>query len=180
MPLSPLPASNTKRYFLQVTAGAFVHHIQIRATAVTVDGAALAAIANDFTILLPALGNNVTLDSLEVADVGSDIRNVVPGWTLLTGSGGTPVVDQDVARTFSLRGRSTTGRKVKMLLWGFIEAHQPDFELALADQTAAQSNFQAQVQARPNLFMAIDESKPDWRTNYLEDYNDHFEKLMRP
>lgn len=180
MPLPPLPASNTRRYFLLWTVGATSHHTQIR-VADTVDNAnAVLAFQNDFGILIPDLGTNVVLDGLEVAEKGSDIRNPVPGWTVLTGTGPIAINGQGLARSFSLRGRSLTGRKTKMLLWGFHIGAQADFELALANQTTTQQAFQAQVQARTDMFLAIDGTKPDWRTNYLEDYNDHWEHELRP
>lgn len=180
MPLTPLPASNTKRYFIRWVAGPYTHHTQIRVQDSIDNATALAAFQNDLNILLPALGDNVIIDGLEVAENGSDIRNPVTGWSTLTGSAGGNISGQDFARSFSMRGRSASGRKVKILLWGFAHAHQDDFELALANQTAAESDFQAQVQARSNCYLAIDGSSPDWRTNYLEDYNDHWVGEARP
>lgn len=180
MPLTPLPASNTKRYFIHWTAGGLEHFTQCRVSDDTDNAFAVAFLQNDLTILLPALGDNVVIDGLEVAANGSDIRNPVSGWTVLSGTGGTDVVGQQRARSFSLRGRSTSGRKWKALFWGFIAALQPDFELALADQSTAQSDFQTQVQERTNQWLAIDGTKPIVRTNFLEDYNDHWEKELRP
>jgi hypothetical protein len=180
MPLTPLPATNTKRYFIKWTAGGLSHSTQVRVSDDTDNAFAVSFLQNDLAILLPALGTNVVIDGLDVAENGSDIRNPVAGWTVLTGTGGVDVTGQDRARSFSLRGRSATGRKTKALFWGFVVAHQPDFELALADQSAAQSDFQAQVQARNNQWLAIDGTKPNFGTNYLEDYNDHWEKELRP
>jgi hypothetical protein len=122
----------------------------------------------------------VVIDGLEVAELGSNIRNPVPGWTVIAGTNAVNISGQWLARSFSMRGRSTTGRKTKMLLWGFTVAEQPDFELALANQSATVTAFMDQVQARTDMFLAIDGSKPDWRTNLLEDYNDHWEHELRP
>lgn len=180
MPLTPLPAFNTKRYFIKWTVGAFQHTTQMRVSDDTDNAGAVLILQNDLSILLPALGDNVTIDGLEVAENGSDIRNPVAGWTVLTGTSGLTISGQDLARTFSLRGRSITGRKTKILIWGMAGAHNPDFELALADQSAAQSGFMSQVQARFNQWLTIDGTAAVWDTNYLEDYNDHWEKEMRP
>lgn len=180
MPLSPLPASNTKRYFIRWTAGGLVHFTQCRVSDDTDNAFAVSFLQNDLLILVPVLGDNVVIDGLEVALNGSDIRNVVSGWTVISGTGGVDLTGQERARSFSMRGRSSSGRKMKALLWGFIIARQPDFELALADQAAAISSFTSQVQARTNQWLAIDGTKPVMETNLLEDYNDHWEKELRP
>jgi len=179
VPLTPLPASNTKRYFIHWTIGGTSHHTQIRVLDSVTDGAAITALQDDFSLLLGALGSNVVLDQLLVADNGSDIRNPVSGWSTLTGTA-SPVSGQDLARTFSLRGRSSSGRKTKMLLWGLTTGEQPDFQLALADQPAEQSDFMSAVAARSNMYLAIDGTVPVYRTDYLEDYNDHWQKELRP
>jgi hypothetical protein len=180
MALAPLPASNTKRYFFRTVCGAFAHFTQVRVQDSVDNAAALAAFQNDLLALRPAFGSNVVIDELLVAEHGSDIRNPVAGWTLITGTGGVAISGQNFSRSFSLRGRSATGRKVKLLMWGFINDPQPDFQLAVADQLPSQITFQATVQTRASYYLAIDGSKPDWRTDYLEDYNDHWEKELRP
>ncbi len=180
MPLPPLDASNTKRYFVLWTIGGTKHHTQVRVIDAIDNATAVLAFQNDFSILLPDLGDNVFIDGLEVAENGSDIRNAVSGWTTLQGTSGLDCLGQFQARTFSLRGRSSSGRKVKMLLWGFVIGRQDDFQLNLSDQTTGQSDFMTQVQARFNAYLTIDGSPAVWRTDYLEDYNDHWEKELRP
>jgi len=179
MPLPPLPASNTKRYWLIVTGPSSQHRIQVRVADSVSDAAAVAGIRSDFAQLGTALAGNYTLDGLEVAVKGSDIRNPVSGFAQVIGPG-LAISGQDLARTFSIRARSTTGRKVKWLLWGITVAEQPDFQLGAADLGPGLSGLLGAMIARSDMYLAIDGTKPIFKPDMLEDYNDHWEKEMRP
>jgi len=103
----------------------------------------------------------------------------VAGWTVIPGGAVIPVTGQDIARSFSIRGRSSTGRKTRNLLWGLTLGHQPDFEYSPAPESDL-GLFIAQVQGHVHSWLAIDETKPIYAGNLLEDYNDHYEHEMRP
>jgi len=98
---------------------------------------------------------------------------------VIPGSAGIDVVGQDVARSFSIRGRSSTGRKTRNLLWGLTLGHQPDFEYTPPSESDL-ALFIAQVQGHVHSWLAIDGSKPIFAGNLLEDYNDHYEHELRP
>lgn len=179
MPLTPLPANNTKRYFVVVTGPTFTHRIMVRVDNTIDNAAAVANLQADFSVLAPEIGNNYAFTGLEVAEEGSDIRNTVPGWTTITGGAVIGVAGQDIARSFSIRGRSPTGRKTKNLLWGLTAGHQADFELSPTPESDL-ALFIGQVQAHAHMWLAIDGSKPVYAGNLLEDYNDHYEQELRP
>ena len=180
MPITPLPASNTKRYFWVWTVGSLEHRTQIRVSDDFENGDALAQFAGDLAILSDIMANNVAVTSIEVAANGSDIRNPVAGWTVVPGLGtNDPVTGQDLARSFSIRGRSTTGRKMKSLLWGLILGEQPDFEYTIVPETPA-GDFMASITGHLRSWLAIDGSKPVFKGNWFEDYNDHWQRELRP
>lgn len=179
VPLPPLPANNTKRYFLVVTGPTFTHRMQVRVDSTQDNATAIANFQADMAVLAPVMGDNFSITGLEVAEQGSDIRNVVPGWTVVQGSSGTNPAGQDLTRTFSMRGRSTTGRKVKVLLWGLALPHNDDFEYTPPSESDIAA-FIGQVQGHVHSWLAIDGSDPVWAGNLLEDYNDHYEKELRP
>jgi len=178
MAISPLPADNTKRYFLVVQNGAFTHSIQVRVADTVGDSAAVSSLQFDMNLILADLSTNTSFVGLLVAEKGSNVRNPVAGWTTLTGTSAAPTGGQDLARAFSIRGRSTTGRKVKYLFWGLTVGEQPDFEW---DPTLTGfATLINQMGVRASYYLAIDGSKPIFRTNMLEDYNDHWVKELRP
>lgn len=178
MSLPPLPAENTKRYFLVVQNASFMHTIQVRVADTVGDAAAVAAFQFDMNLILGDISNNTSFVGLLVAQNGSNVRNPVAGWTTLSGTVAAPTGGQDLARAFSIRGRSSTGRKVKYLFWGLTVGEQPDFEWN--PTLTGFATLIAQMEARASYYLAIDGSKPTFRTNMLEDYNDHWVRELRP
>lgn len=178
MPLTPLPEDTTKRYWVIYTYGPYTHKFQIRASNTLSDSTALSDLQFDFNILKTSMAGNVDFIALEVAAAGSNVRNPVPGWSTITGTTAADTDPQHYVRSFSIRGRSTTGRKTKNLLFGVQLVEQADFEAS--PPVGGLSTFITQMQARTTLFLAIDGSKPSYRTNVLEDYNDHWQKEARP
>lgn len=180
MPLTPLPEDNTRRMFVNWTVGSMSHSTQIRVA----DGPTAAAIMADlhgmFALLIDYMGNNVSIDSLDEAVSGSNVRNPVPGWTPIEGLGtNDPITGQRLARTFSYRGRSATGRKTKGLLWGLVLPEQADFQFTVDPETDLRS-FMDALNSFTFEFLAIDGSKPVYKADLLEDYNDHWETDLRP
>lgn len=179
MPLTPLPASNTKRYFLVVTGPSFTHRVMCRVDSTIDNASAVANLAADCSVIAPIMGDNYSFTGLEVAEVGSDIRNIVPGWSVIAGSSGQNPGGQDLTRTFAVRGRSTSGRKFRNLWWGLVLPHNDDFEYTPAPETPADA-FLSQLQGHVHMWLTIDGLKPVIYRNLTEDYNDHFEHQVRP
>lgn len=179
MPLPALPESNTKRYFLVYTCPPFTHRLQIRCLETATDAAAIARVEGDFgTLINDQFGSNVTFDGLEVAAKGSDIRNPVAGFTPFVGGAGTPTIGEDVARTFSVRGRSPTGRKTKLLLFGMQGAEEGDFLLTPGGGSDL-LGFIAVLNGGTAFYKTIDESSAVWKPNLTLDYNDHYIAQLR-
>ena len=180
MALTPLPSNTTRRYFLQYQAGGLEHTFQVRSTETISDAEAIGAFQTQLAILKPRLYSDVAFYGIERADLGSDIRNPLTGWTVVPGTNAFATPDNEKAYTISFRGRSATGRKVKNLLFGCSVARQPDWEVT-PDVTDEFHTFIANaLNGSARLYMAIDGSKPVWKPNLLLDYNDHWEKELRP
>jgi hypothetical protein len=179
MPLPPLPPSNTKRYWVVTQGPQTEHRTQVRVDASVTDSAALIALNADWTILAGVTSANYSITGLEVAQAGSDVRNPVPGWTPIVGTGPN-IGGQQFARSFSIRGRSSDGRKMKMLLWGLTAGTQADFQLAASDMPAALTNFLASVNTRAGYYLTISGLKPVYQIDMLESYNDHWADEFRP
>jgi len=179
MPLAPLPASNTKRYFIGLADANAQHHIQVRCADTVSDSQALIDIGYAVGLLLPVTFNDYTFNELLVAEHGSDIRNPVAGWTPEVGTNGFSQTDQQFPLAITARGRSHTGRKCKFALWGQLFTQQPDWmyvPVLLGDHAA----FMNIVITSPSYFLAIDGTKPVWRSDFTVDFNDHWVQEARP
>ncbi len=178
MPITPLPANNTKRFWVIYLYGPHTHRVQCRTTNDFPDASALANLQFDLNLIKPVMNSEWSAIGLEVAVQGSDVRNPVAGWTTISGTGGATTEPQHFVRAVSIRGRSTSGRKVKYLYFGSNFAEAPDFEI---DPTLTGfATMIASMEGRASMYLAIDGSKPVLRTNLLEDYNDHWQKQIRP
>ena len=179
MPLAPLPASNTQRFFIGLSGGGHQHHIQVRAND-SVD-AAQAAIDLGFvaTTLQPVIYNDYTFNELLHAEKGSDIRNPVASWEVISGTQafGQPVTEHPYA--LCARGRSTSGRKARLFLWGVNAARNSSW-MVIPDAGSALEAFIAILVATPTYFLAIDGTKPVWRLDFTAGYNDAIVEDDRP
>lgn len=178
MPITPLPPSNTKRFWVVYTYGPHLHKMQVRTTNDFPDASALANLQFDLNLIASEMRNEWAAVGLEVAAAGSDVRNPVAGWTTISGTGGITTQAQHFIRTVSIRGRSASGRKVKYLLFGSTLGETDDFEITPG--VGGFSTLIASMESRASMYLAIDGSKPVLRSNLLEDYNDHWEKVVRP
>jgi len=180
MPVTPLPEDNTRRMFLNWEVGALSHSTMIRVA----DGPTAEAIRDDlhgmFVFLIDFMASNCHIVGLDEAVSGSNVRNPVPGWTVIDGLGtNDTVTGQRLARSFSYRGRSATGRKTKGLLWGLVLPEQADFQYTPTVGSDLVT-FMNALNSFTFEFLAIDGSKPVYKSDLLEDYNDHWEVELRP
>lgn len=179
MALSPLPASNTKRYFLGNQAGDLTHTIQIRTDGTQTDAQVVTALTSIFSVILPVCFDDTSFGPLEVADLGSDIRNPVAGWSTLVGTqpGSQPANDDPL--TLCARGRSSDGRKVRLFLWGVLFTRPDTWRFVPGSATDLES-FLSSLNSAAHTFFAIGGLKPVWRSDYTVNYNDHAIKRLRP
>lgn len=179
MPLSPLPASNTKRYFLGLKDDLAQHHIQIRCADTVSDSQAIIDIGYVATLLQPVTYADYSFNELLVSENGSDIRNPVSGWVVHPGTWATAQDDTEMPLAITGRGRSHTGRKSKFSLWGQVFTRAEDWTYTPGFESAHEA-FMTIVQTSPSYFLAIDGSKPVWRGDFTVDYNDHWVQEQRP
>lgn len=179
MPLAPLPSYNTKRYFVGLQDANAQHHIQVRCTDSVSDASALTDLAYTFGLIQDVTYDDYTFNELLVAENGSDIRNPVTGWTPMVGTAAFSQSDVNFPLAITARGRASTGRKVKLSLWGQFFTIPTNWEyvpVALGSHAA----FIAILQTSPSYFLAIDGTKPVWKDDFTVDYNDHWVQKARP
>jgi len=179
MPLTPLPASNTKRYFIGNMAGNLHHEIQVRVTDAVTDGLAIGVFQSVFTALADACFQDTSFDTLSVALKGSDIRNPVAGWTPIDGTVAVNQPANDDPLTLCARGRSSDGRKVRMFLWGVSFTRPENWVLVPVTSTPLEQ-FPLNLNSGTNVWMSISEQQPAWKFDYTVSYNDNAVGRMKP
>ncbi len=174
MPLTPLPASNTKRYRMLYTVGSNLHSITSRCSDAQTDAAA----ANYFNIVVVAIkawaGSNVNYVGVEVALSGSDVFNPISGFTPDAGTA-TAVSAVDGPRALGFAGRTSTGRKSKCFLYGagsgyvFVASYEEE-----PITTVQLQGFQGLLNSQADFWLAIDGVKPIWYDRLTQKTNDHY------
>lgn len=179
MPLSPLPASNTKRYFVGIQAGGFQHHVLCRTNNDAGDTDVTAVLQFQFGLLAPVMFSDTHVNELLVADAGSDIRNPVSGWTIIDGEQPGPQPTTDNPLSLAMRGRSRSGRKTRLFLWGILFARTPSWVLIPTPESELDA-FAAAVAGSVGIWKAIDGTQSVWGRDYTIDFNDHWVGQERP
>jgi len=179
MPLAPLPASNTKRYFIGLQNAGFQHHIQVRCTEAVSDAQAVIDLGFVVTTLQVVTAPDYTFNELLVAELGSDIRNPVAGWEVIDGNAALDQPDVQKPLSICARGRSSSGRKCRAFLWGQVFTHDSDW-VYTPDVASPHLDFLNILVATPSYFLAIDGTKPVWELDFTVNYNDHWVKESRP
>jgi hypothetical protein len=179
MAVLPLPPSNTRRYWLVYTVGSFQHRMQFRSSEGISDADAITNITDLCNLLLGAWGTNVSPVRIERADNGSDVVNVISGNP--TGPGtATAVSTIDSPRAFTIAGRSTDGRKVKLAVFGITSSYATAASYEEEPIAAAElSALQTLLNITPNFFLSINGFKPTWYDRVTIKVNDHFVDKLR-
>jgi hypothetical protein len=162
-----------------VYAGSLQHHIQIRTSDAFTNANAVADFSAQFAVLLPQMYNDCGYNELLVAEHGSDIRNPVPGWTIMVGTQPGAQPDTEEPLTLGARGRSPDGRKVRLFLWGQLFTRTSNWLFTPGAGTVYKT-FLDILNAAPNTFLTISGVRAVWKPNYTIQYNDHAVKRERP
>lgn len=176
MPISALPASNTKRYKLNYEVGGLQHSVIMRVGNAVTDSTA----SNAFSTLLSLITDelwSLTVLGMEVAVSGSDIFNpaTYSGDTAFgLGAGGL----EESVRAASFTGRTATGRKSKFFIFGYKletsgNARTTSAENGDIDAAVGELNSSAGV------WLAIDGTQPVWHAYVNIDHNDHWVQKIR-
>jgi len=180
MALPPLPENNTKRYFLNYQCGGIGHALQSRCSDAMGDATAVDNFTAFVTAILDAMGSNTTFLSVDVALKGSDIRNPVPGWDVLVGTAG-GVTGLDLPRSMCFPGRSVTGRKTRLFLFGVTSALVTPTTWAFDPITNPELGAgRALLNSQSDFWCAIDGVKAIWKSRLTVKPNDHYVDKARP
>jgi len=176
MPITPLPPSNTKRYFLKYNNGHNDHTLMMR-TLSTVDNTTAISILDDF---LGAISDICWLSSivgLEVALEGEDIRNSVL-WTGRTTFGTGDVTDLTKATSYSFSGRSADGHKVRVYMFSVKNPSDDNYRW-LTSELSTVDDVVTFLQAQDMGFLSISGVRATWKPYANVGWNDHWVKQVR-
>lgn len=178
MPLAPLPPDNTKRYFINYAADTYRHSIQCRVASSVSDADAVGELSDFVGILSASAYSSTTWDGLDVAALGSNVRNPVSGWTPITGSQGGDAADLLRPFFFTAVGRATSGRKTKFEMFGMSFTTNAVWRITTADDAAVVDVVDWLVD-HPLYFVAIDGTSPVWSYYLNFNYADHWVDVAR-
>lgn len=177
MPVTPLPPSNTKRYFVHHTVAGIGHDFLCRVGPSVTDAAAVTQLGLFVSSNIDHFTTNTVFDGLEVSAVGSDVRLPVSGWTPQTGTGGTTTTGDARGLQVTATGRGTSGRKARVGFFGMLISPDGDFRLNSGD--AVVIDIVSSLGGISDFFLAIDGTSVTWH-NYLNyGYNDHWVAELR-
>lgn len=178
MPLPALPAHTTKRYKLIYTAYSIAHSITVHmdTAAAASDATALAtALAN---LLKPLVGPAVVFTGVQFAALGEDVFNDVATLNIAgTGAANGAGIAPDLSISFT--GRSPSGRKTRMFLFGPTLPGDSNWRLTRTEWPAVGTVIDGLNNTDVGGIRVIDASKPVWHSYVNWDYNDHYVKRAR-
>ena len=174
--MPPLAFNNTRRYFVDYDQGGYNHTLMVRPANLTT----FTEIENALDAFLTANAGHIskyTVVQCRISEAHSDVSFPV-GSSLVGNVYGTADVIPNVAPlTATYIGRSGTGRRVRLSLFGF---YQP---LSGWRYTAAEASGVAAALAvlrgNPAVFHAIDDTAAIWLDYANINANDHWVKNVR-
>ncbi len=179
MTISPLPASNTERWFLDYTVGGFQHTMICRAASPQVAddvASAFNAVLTELTTYLAV----ITIVGFRKALVGSDITNPqsAAGLESTYGTGAQGAIYAPVQTTFV--GRSIDGRKARVGVFGAATLNDSSYRITAAENSEIASAIdQLGAFSAGGLFVGISGIRVLWHSYANIGLNDHFVRSMR-
>jgi len=143
------------------------------------DADVVTALQFQFNLLAPVMFSDTHVNELLVSAAGSDIRNPVSGWTIIDGEQPGPEPSDDNPLSLCQRGRSRSGRKTRLFLWGILFTRTPEW-LLVPDPESELEAFANAVAGSVGIWKAIDGTQPVWRKDFTIDFNDHWIGQERP
>lgn len=178
MPLPPLPAHLTPRYRLNYSANNVLHSINVHLATPTSSSAALTAataLANLLKILCYA---STSFTSVDYAEAGSDVFNQI-GTLAIVGTLAGTTAAADNPRQGSFAGRSTSGRKTRLFIYGIAGGVDASYRFTRAEWPAVGTVVDG-LNAGTGAIAAIDGSTTLAWKNYMNvGYNDRYVKKAR-
>ena len=171
--MAPLPEENTKRYWGLYTAAGDPHQVLMRVANTVTDAEAVAEMEDFFMQLQPDLGTDVVFVGMEVAALGSNVRNPVAISGPITGTGGGTIAGVQQPRSWTIKGRSVDGRRTGVTIFG-VFANTPSNWKQEPITTAGLSDARDVLAAPGNFWLSISGLKPTWYDRVTVTYNDHW------
>lgn len=174
--MAPLPHNNTPIYFLDYGTVQHVHTLEVRATA-AVSPATFGSIMDAFLTQLSPVLNLLEVTGARFQAAGSNFANpvtvTIAGQTYGDGVG----ADGDEAKALNFVGRSSGGRRVRLMLFGY-KANTSDFRVTAAENTAVAAAI-GTLNNTANAFLAIDGVDPVWYPYANVIYNAYWQRKAR-
>lgn len=177
--MAPLPDNNTAVYFLDYTVDGQGHTMQFRLT----EGADLAGAVGDsegfLAALAPILDANWFVVGARYRAAGSNISFPVdPPTQPSVGAGSLPVKEKPRYLSFVGRGL-TTGRKVRVFVYGAVFNSPDDYRLTGSEEASVQNAVQFLQNNSENTFATIGGDIPYWNAYANVGYNSYYERKAR-
>ena len=173
--MAPLSPDNTARFRFHYTTISKQHAVQVRSTQ---SPAALGILMDTYFSAWGVTVAEFVVDFVDWAPAGSDIFN--PVTTGIEGNaytGGTFTADK-AAWTYSLIGRTTGGRRVRLTHFGALFLGG-DYRF-VAGESSPLDAVVAAVNAMGANILGIDGLAPVWKSYVNAGVNDHWLKELRP
>jgi hypothetical protein len=175
--MAPLPPNSTRRYFLNYTVGGLQHTLQMRTVEAVTDAGAAFALDQFMDILSPALFL-VTINNLERANLGSNIRNVIP-WTGNLTYGIAPQDDHDRPNFISFVGRSPGGRRVRATVFGWNGPDDANYRYVQGENVQV-DNAYAHLNLASGTWIAVDGQEALFHLYGNYGFNAYWQRAVRP
>lgn len=171
-----LPANNTRRYFLDYTAGNVQHTLSVRTGIDTPETVASTDIGGFLTQLSPIL-RLITITGFRRAEAGSNVTNAVPWSGAATyGSGSQPI--EEVPKYISFIGRDVVGDRVRVFVFGVNVGPSADWRLSATENTAV-ANAITHLQSRVSTFLSVRFMVPVWKPYANVGYHAYWQRQRR-
>jgi hypothetical protein len=174
--VTALNPNNTRRYFLNYSTSAAAHTMMLRTTT-AVNAFSASFIFNDIFTAWASDLSLVTVNSMEMAEKGTNVRNPV----LYSGAatfGAAAEVGNLAPRQICFLGRSTDGRRARLFLFGYKGATPTDWRFTVADHAAVGTVYNL-LNSNPGVFLSISELATV-KYNYADvNFNSYWERELR-
>lgn len=176
--MAPLPEESTKRYWGVYTVAEDEHRVLMRVANTVTDAQAVAEMEDFFLQLQPSLGTDVVFTGMEVAALGSNVRNPVAITGPITGTAAGSIAGVQEPRSWTIKGRSVDGRRVGVTIFG-VFANTPTSWEEEPIVVAGLADARDVLNAPGNFWLSISGLKPVWYNRVTVNYNDHWVKQER-
>lgn len=169
--MAPLPEDSTARIRVNYRDQWNEHSLTFRFADLSTPSTALAAVEDVVGEMLALVWDNTVFHSADYALEGSNVFNPLPGWISQQPLGnGTPGANVSPARFFNFVGRSNTGRRARLYLFGVRYDEVQDMRYSSSENGGVAAVVDA-LNSHPEI-VTIDGSSPIWKPYANYGFND--------